>query len=135
MPESRRQGLRLGRWTLAVLALPAMLTIGFVMPADTLAAAPVNERCGDPSMPPAGAPRVCPDVAGGPIDVGGAVPILGAAVAGGVLALVAAFLVLRRRASGPFAPADPGEWWTCPKCGSTNVIGSARCYKCGTWQP
>ena len=27
-----------------------------------------------------------------------------------------------------------GEWWLCPKCGSTNVVGSARCYACGTWQ-
>src|SRR5204862_18167 len=49
-------------------------------------------------------------------------------------ALAAAFLVLRRRASAPVAPADPGEWWTCRKCGRNNVIGSPRCYSCGEWQ-
>jgi hypothetical protein len=132
MPDPRRRR-RLGWQVVVLLALPAMLTIS--APASVLAAAPINERCGDESMPPAGAPRICPETGVGGIDVGGAVPILGVVIAGGVLALVAAFLILRRRASGPFAPADPGEWWTCPKCGSTNVIGSARCYKCGTWQP
>jgi hypothetical protein len=53
--------------------------------------------------------------------------------AAGVIALIAAFVVLRRT-SAPMAQADPGEWWTCTTCGKTNVIGSARCYACGTWQ-
>ena len=128
MPEPRRHGRRLGWLMLAVLALPALISIA--APAAMLAAPPDPDKCTDASQPPVGAPRVCNTG----VDLGGAVPIVGAVLAGGVLALIAAYLVLRRRASGPFVPADPGEWWLCPTCGSTNVIGSPRCYKCGTWQ-
>jgi hypothetical protein len=73
------------------------------------------------------------------------------------------YLVMRRRASRPFLPdeavagaaeaagaaasmgsrgaaggaagaAASADWWTCRNCGSTNMVGSARCYKCGAWQ-
>jgi hypothetical protein len=70
---------------------------------------------------------------GGGFDVAGLLPIVGIAVVGGVVMLIAAFFVLRRT-SAPLVPADPGEWWTCRACGKTNVVGSARCYACGTWQ-
>ena len=69
----------------------------------------------------------------GSFDLGGLLPILGAALGGAAIALVAAFLVIRRRTSAPAAPADPTEWWTCTNCGKTNVIDSPRCYACGTW--
>lgn len=74
------------------------------------------------------------DAGEGSLDVGGLLPILGAALGGAAIALAAAFLVLRRRSGAPVAPADPTEWWTCSTCGKTNVIDSPRCYACGTWQ-
>ena len=74
------------------------------------------------------------DVGGGGLDLGALLPFLAAAVIGALLALVAAFVVLGRRSTGPLAPVDPGEWWTCRSCGKTNVVGSPRCYACGTWQ-
>jgi hypothetical protein len=65
------------------------------------------------------------------------------------------YLVMRRRASRPFLPdgadagtagavggtvgaatgasASAGDWWTCKNCGSSNMVGVARCYKCGAW--
>lgn len=71
-------------------------------------------------------------------------------VAGGgaiVLAVVVGwFFVMRRRVSRPFLPdgaaaggsdaggGAPGEWWACRNCGATNMVGSARCYSCGSWQ-
>ena len=70
---------------------------------------------------------------GGGLNLGGFLPIVAIAVLGGVIALIAAFVVLRRT-STPLVPADPGEWWTCRTCGKNNVVGSARCYACGAWQ-
>jgi hypothetical protein len=70
---------------------------------------------------------------GGGLNLGGLLPIVAIVVAGGVIALIAAFVVLRRT-SAPLVPADPGEWWTCRTCGKNNVLGSARCYACGAWQ-
>lgn len=64
------------------------------------------------------------------VMVGAGVAIAGAVVGGG-------FLVLRRRPSSPQAPPSPaegGDWWTCRTCGRNNLVGSARCYACGTWQ-
>lgn len=70
---------------------------------------------------------------GGGINLGGLLPIVAIVVVAGVVAIIAAFLVLRRT-SAPLVPADPGEWWTCRTCGKNNVVGSARCYACGAWQ-
>jgi hypothetical protein len=96
-------------------------------------AAPPDEDCVDESPRSNTGQKLCEDVAGGsgglPSWVGTA---LVAVVGTGVLALAVAYLVLRRQASIPVAPADPTEWWTCPNCRSTNVIDSARCYSCGT---
>jgi hypothetical protein len=134
-----------------VLALTIALTIGapiavlasgdgVLVPAPIGRAAPApGESCPDVTAQPGTSVEFCEDTG---IDVGGGagtdlgflLPLLGAAVGGGLLALVVAYLVLRRRASVPLEPADPGEWWTCGSCGKTNVIGSPRCYACGTWQ-
>ena len=72
-------------------------------------------------------------------------------VAGGLVILLAIaagwYLMMRRRASRPFLPDGAeagaaagggsgtvsGDWWTCRNCGSTNMNGVARCYKCGAW--
>ena len=94
---------------------------------DTTPAPGSSDFCNDTS-PTTG------DVGGGGLDLGALLPFLAAAVIGGLLALVAAFVVLGRRSSGPLAPVDPGEWWTCRSCGKANVVGSPRCYACGTWQ-
>jgi hypothetical protein len=136
-----------------IAALAAVVGIALALPAAGLAsdrpvigtgpaeqAAPrPGESCSD-ATPPPGASDVCVDVTGpetpgsSGIDLAILLPVLGLIVAGGAVASVAAFFVLRRRASVPFVPAEPGEWWTCRSCGSTNVVGSPRCYACGTWQ-
>jgi hypothetical protein len=105
----------------AALAAPPAETCS---PQETRSAGGFQDICG---APPAGGGG------GGVVNLGGLLPILGVVAAAGVIALIAAFVVLRRT-SAPMAPADPGEWWTCTTCGKTNVIGSARCYACGTWQ-
>ncbi len=102
--------------------------------------APPDETCRASETQAAGGFDICsPPTIGnggggaGP-DFGGLLPILGGVVLGAGLALVAAYLVLRRRAGAPLDPVDAGEWWTCRKCGRNNVVGSARCYSCGAWQ-
>jgi hypothetical protein len=131
-------------WVVA-LAIAAPVAVlgsgdGISGPASIGRAAPApGESCPDVTAQPGTSVEFCEDTG---IDVGGGagtdlgflLPLLGAAVGGGLLALVVAYLVLRRRASVPLEPADPGEWWTCRSCGKTNVIGSPRCYACGTWQ-
>jgi hypothetical protein len=74
----------------------------------------------------------CFPTAGGGAGLEALLPIVAIVAVGGVVALIAAFVVLRRT-SAPLVPADPGEWWTCRNCGKTNVLGSARCYACGAW--
>lgn len=137
MPEAR------ARAPLALAAVVALLFLAMpgpafgrgasdvVAPAIHDAAVPGDVRCADQSPDPERRPKVCPQPI---LSAGILLPVVGVVVAGGALVLVAAYLVLRRRASQPLLPADPGEWWVCPKCGSTNVVGSARCYACGTWQ-
>lgn len=105
------------------------------------AAAPrPGESCSD-ATPAPGPSDICNDTApggvgggGGGLDLGALIPFIAAAAAGGILAVIATFVVLGRRGSAPLAPVDPGEWWTCRSCGKTNVVGSPRCYACGTWQ-
>lgn len=99
-----------------------------------------GESCSD-ATPAPGASDVCDDAtptngdAGrGGLDLGALLPFVAAAVVGGLLALGAAVVVLGRRSTGPLSPVDPGEWWACRSCGKTNVVGSPRCYACGTWQ-
>lgn len=97
-----------------------------------------GESCPD-TTPEPGSSDVCqdalpPGVTAGGIDLGGLLPILAVVIVGGLLALLALALVVTRRPSGPLAAADPGEWWTCRSCGKANVVGSPRCYDCGTWQ-
>jgi ABC-type branched-subunit amino acid transport system permease subunit len=121
------------------LALAFLMLISF---ANSAIGAPrPGESCFDATAPPSGVADVCTDVndpdvpaGGGSLDLGLLLPILGAAVVGAALALVLGYLFIRRRGDLPVEPADPGEWWTCKHCGSNNVIGSARCYACGTWQ-
>ena len=126
--------------TLAMLALGAVAAPTLVLgrgatelsaPAIHQAAVPGDERCADASPDPDTGQKICDDPI---ISAENLVPLLGAVVGAGVLALVLGFLVLRRRASVPLPALDPTEWWKCTNCGATNVVGSARCYACGTWQ-
>jgi hypothetical protein len=145
----RRRSFRGAGWLalLAVIALAIAAPVAVLAsggapggPArvDPLAPAP-GESCSDATQGPDPS-DVCRDVTGpdspgtGGIDLGGLLPVLGAALGGAGIALVAALIFVRRRPVAPAAPADPGEWWTCRSCGKTNVLGSARCYACGTWQ-
>lgn len=126
--------------TVALLALGAVAAPGLALgrgativsaPAIHQAAVPGDERCADASPDPDTGQKVCDT----PILTSAVVlPILGLVVASGILALVVAYFVLRRRAAVPLPALDPGEWWKCPNCDATNVVGSARCYSCGTWQ-
>ncbi len=123
----------------AALALLALFGAALLAPGSALAVPLPGESCPDTTPAPGLSIAACeegggPVAGGGTLDLGAALAILGAVVAGAAIALVAAFLVLRRRASAPVAPADPNEWWTCRNCGKTNVIGSPRCYACGSWQ-
>jgi len=71
---------------------------------------------------------------GGGLNIGSLLPILGVVLGGATIALIAAYIVLRRRTSMPVAPLDPSEWWTCANCGKNNVVDSPRCYACGSWR-
>jgi hypothetical protein len=126
--------------TLAVLAIGAVAAPAAVLgreasdlqaPAIHQAAVPGDERCADASPDPDTGQKICDEPF---FSAPNLVPLLGAVVGAGVLALIVAFLVLRRRASVPLPAPDPGEWWKCTNCGAMNVVGSARCYACGTWQ-
>ena len=137
----RRRGI--GGWAIAVATVAAFALAASVRVSlpDAVSAAPrPGESCPDQTPQPGASDVVCNDVTGpdpggrGGTDLGGLLPLLLAGLGGAAIALVAAFLIIRRRTGGPVAPADPGEWWTCRKCGRTNVIDSPRCYDCGTWQ-
>jgi ABC-type branched-subunit amino acid transport system permease subunit len=126
--------------TLAVLTLGAAAGPAFAVarsagelsaPAIHEAAVPGDERCADVSPDPHTGQKVCDEPFFSSASI---LPIAGAVVVAGLLALVVGYLVLRRRASVPLPALDPSEWWKCPKCGATNVVGSPRCYQCGTWQ-
>jgi hypothetical protein len=125
---------------LLLVVAPVAVVAGGVRlgdPARVMAEAPApGQSC--PDETPAATGDVCQDVvaptANSGFDLGILLPILGVVLAGGAIALVAAVLVLRRRADLPAQPVDPGQWWACRNCGSNNVVGSARCYSCGTWQ-
>jgi hypothetical protein len=102
--------------------------------AAVAALAPPRETCAPNETRLAGGFNVCTQgTSGGGFDFGGLTILIGIIAVGGVVLLLAALVILRRTAA-PKAPADPGEWWTCRTCGKTNVLGSARCYACGTWQ-
>ena len=123
----------------AALALLTLLGASLLAPGAALAVLGPGQSCPDTTPAPGSSVAVCnegvdPGGGGGTLNVAALLPILAAAVAGGAVALVAVFLVVRRRTAGPIAPADPGEWWTCRSCGKSNVIGSPRCYACGSWQ-
>jgi hypothetical protein len=148
MVEQRRRPASIGRvvaaWVVVVAAVATPVTAlaghaplpagpGFLLPA------PPDETCLPQATDAVGGFDVCSPPStgnggGGGFNFGGLLPLVGAAVVGAGLALVIAYLVLRRRAGPPLDPVDAGEWWTCRKCGRNNVVGSARCYSCGTWQ-
>jgi len=126
---------------LSAAALAVLLVSALLAPAVALAAPRPGESCPDTTAAPGATEAVCGEgkgpeggAGGGSLDLTGLLPILAAAGGGAVIALGAAFVVLRRRASAPAAPADPGEWWTCRRCGRNNVVGTPRCYACGEWQ-
>lgn len=142
---------RAGGWLVAAsfvalaIALPVAVLAGGADPTgpariDALAPAP-GQSCPDTTPEPGSSAPICVEVVqppvdggGGGLDLGRLLPLLAAAIGGGLVVLVGVFLFLTRRAAAPLAPADPGEWWTCRNCGKTNVVGSPRCYACGTWQ-
>lgn len=116
-------------------------------PIDTITIADVppggGEDCvEDPDAQPGVGLRECPKG----FDVAALLPFAAGGVAIVLAVVVGWFLVMRRRLARPF-PADAtvgasgaadgtnaGEWWTCRSCGATNMVGSARCYSCGSWQ-
>ena len=116
--SSTDAGVGRGGGEVALLAPPTETCA----PGETRAAGDFSDICGNPG-----------GSGGGGFNVGAILPIVGIVAVGGVIALIAAFVVLRRT-SAPLVPADPGEWWTCRTCGKNNVVGSARCYACGAWQ-
>ncbi|MBI2781608.1 MAG: hypothetical protein HYX55_07420 [Chloroflexi bacterium] len=61
----------------------------------------------------------------------GLILIAGLVVA--VVVLLAAAYVLFRTRSPKVIPPSEG-WWTCTKCGASNMDGSARCHACSTWR-
>ena len=158
MADHRIRGAALLGLVAALLLLVALPSAAFAAAGpqhgiDRVAIADVpgtgGEDCvEDPDLHPGTGLRECPKG----FDIFSLLPF----VAGGVVVLLAVgvgwFLVMRRRASRPFLPdqavagagagagvsagsgaAASGEWWTCKNCGSTNMICSARCYKCGSW--
>jgi hypothetical protein len=132
--RDRHRGVLISRFALAALVLAALLC-----PSGAVAAPRPGDSCPDTTPAPGASVLICgesgPDIGGGgTVDLGGLLPIIVGIGIGALSALVAAFLVLRRRAAAPVTPADPGEWWTCRNCGRNNVIGSPRCYACGEWQ-
>ena len=144
----RRRPARRAPTTVALSLLTALATVaalsvlapavtlgrsgaGLAAPAIHEAAVPEGERCTEGSPNPDVGLKACEQPL---LSAANLLPIFGGVGLAGILALVVAFLVFRRRASVPLEPVDAGEWWSCAKCGSTNVIGSARCYSCGTWQ-
>jgi hypothetical protein len=146
MPDRRRRRRRHpAAWPLlaGILVVVAALPVGVLAgPAAVVstgagnvtdrivALAPPPETCRPQETRAASNP--CFPAPGGGVGLEALLPIVGIVVVGGVVALIAAFVVLRRT-SAPLVPADPGEWWTCRNCGKTNVVGSARCYACGAW--
>ena len=113
-----------------LVVIAALILVSIGGPATANAAIPDNERCANATGAAKEALNCDPAT-----TLSSILPVLGVAALAGVLVLAAvAYLMLRRQAAAPLAPVDPGEWWACPKCGSTNVVGSARCYACGTWQ-
>jgi hypothetical protein len=115
---SHDAGVRRGGDGVALLAPPDETC----EPGETRAAGDFSDICGQ-----------APGGSGGGLNLGGLLPIVAIVLVGGLVILLAAFVVLRRT-SAPLVPADPGEWWTCRTCGKNNVVGSARCYACGAWQ-
>jgi hypothetical protein len=149
MAERARLRTTVGRlvaaWLLVIAAGAAPFAVTANEPTiptggDVRLAAPPDETCLPQATAAQGGFDLCspPGVGtgggGGGFNFGGLLPILAIVVAGAALAVVIAYLVLRRRAGPPLDPVDAGEWWTCRNCGRNNVVGSARCYACGTWQ-
>lgn len=157
MPDTRRARatflLAFGAALLMFAAVPSLAVAGVRLepPVDqvTIADAPPGQQedcVDDPAAHPGVGLKKCET----PFNLATLIPFVG----GGILVLLAValgwYLVMRRRASRPFLPdeavglggssgavagagAASGEWWTCKSCGSTNMVGVARCYKCGAW--
>jgi len=123
------------------IAIVALLLGALVAPGVALGLPVPGESCPDVTLGPGASQIACGEgkgpqgnPGGGSLNLGAILPIVAVAGGGLAIALVAALLLLRRQARAPVAPADPAEWWTCRNCGRNNVIGSPRCYACGTWQ-
>jgi hypothetical protein len=159
MPERR------GRRAACLLAIIGTLLLVVALPASTYAAAGRQQPVGtiaiadvpgtggedcvdDPDAQPGVGLKKCDT----PFSVASLLPFVAAGFAVLLAVAVGWSLVMRRRASRPFLPDEElagaggsttgsasrsasGEWWTCRNCGSTNMVGSARCYKCGAWPP
>ena len=149
MADRSRRRASLGRLVAAWLVVMAAAVAPFTTNAEEAPipaagavslAAPPDETCRATETVAAGGFDICAPPgaglggSGGGFNIGGLLPIVGAIVLAAGLALAIAYLVLRRRAGPPLDPVDAGEWWACRNCGRNNVVGSARCYACGTWQ-
>jgi hypothetical protein len=122
------------RVRLLAATLLIALSVSMVGPALAFAVQLPGENC--PNVLPGSSSAVAcqPGGSGGGLNLGGLLPILGVALGGAAIVLGAAYVVIRRRTSGPAAPLDPREWWTCATCGKNNVVDSPRCYACGSWR-
>jgi len=121
------------RARLLTATLLIVLSVSMVAPSLAFALPPRGENC--PAEGPEASSAVCqPGGNGGGLNLGSLLPILGVGLGGAAIALGAAYVVIRRRTSGPLVPLDPSEWWTCANCGKNNVVDSPRCYACGSWR-
>jgi len=58
--------------------------------------------------------------------------LIGALIVAVVVVIGAAYVLFRTRGSKVVPPSE--GWWTCTKCGASNMDGSARCHACATWR-
>lgn len=133
-------------WILSLVVLGLFAALAVAAPADAVGregaghsreivlAAPPVESCQPGDRGDTGGFTVCRELPGAGGGLMGLLPIVGVVVLAGIAVLLGVFLVLERRTTRRLAPAEPGDWWTCRNCGRSNVVGSPRCYACGTWQ-
>lgn len=58
--------------------------------------------------------------------------LIAALVVAVVVLLAAAYVLFRTRSPKVLPPSE--DWWTCTKCGASNMDGAARCHACSTWR-
>lgn len=117
---------RLTRFAGLALAIVAFVVLPGAAPASTaLGGAALRELID--------APTQGGGAGGGPLGDGLLGLILIAALIVAVVVMIGAAYVLFRTRGSKVVPPSEG-WWTCTKCGASNMDGSARCHSCATWR-